>query len=273
MLSAGYMVTRSQMDTFSKKRPEYALASTPEKKCLNVASIVSNYYVSCPTVGKMPTYGELTLIKFAQISVRNNDSQSRSMRVGIKVFGSADPISWLGYQSIGIGETYTFVFENLVTGTSYAVYFQESTNTQTMYSFVNNAYVSTLTGYGYIQSTLIVGGEQQCNKKIMLYVSSMNISIRAISQSPMNVRLWGVTFDQSAYATTDHLFENVPFADTFSFEVSGVSATGGYVVGAECQPTPQNFDPIYNDESGCEYEFNTGTTLGTDYYEITVTIP
>gem|GEM_PF-4126785 len=270
------MVTREQVDSWCEKRPAYAAGSIPAKKCLNDASMTPNYYVSCSTTGgKMPTYDDLTKIRFAEIVFHNNGSQSRSLRAGFKVYGSPEPITWCGFHTTGIDETYTFVLEGLASGTSYAVYIQESSNTQDMFGFINGSYVSTVTGYGYIQSTLISGSQQKSTQYIHVYVSTMKISIRVKNDDlrPMNIHLWGSVYDQTAISVTEYTFENIPFNNVFSISIWGVNATPGYDIGAWCGPTPYDFQAIYLANDECEYEFNTGSTLGVDYYEVTIVIP
>lgn len=272
------------MDTWCEKRPGYAAGSIPEKKCLNVASMTSNYYVSCSTTGgKMPTYDELTLIKFAEISIKNNDTVSRQLRVGFKRLGTSDTITWASYQTLNAGVTGTYVLEGIAANQNYAVYVQ-CPDYISFYTFVDSSYVSTITdGYGYFEQVL-TGTAQKSPKVIEIYAAQMSIQLQVItspSNTPMDVEIWrsGTIYYQQN--TLDVTFD-IPWNTIFSVIISGVNTTHEYdTVTAECYPDPRYisgntngaFDAVYNDISGCEYEFCTGQIFQTNKFVIDVSIP
>jgi len=272
------MVTRYQMDTWCEKRPAYAAGSIPAQKCLNVASMTPNYYVSCTTTGgKMPTYDELTKINFAEISIKNNDTVTRSIRIGYKVYGSNDSITWTDYQNLNAGITGTYVMEGFAASTNYAIYVQ-CTDYINMYAFVDNDIVATITdGYGYF-GLVLTGTAQKSPKVIQIYAAELSVQLRVVSPSPYtDVELSRTVTFAYQYNTQDVTFD-IPWNTPFSIIISGVNASENNVVTGLCTPdtneiTNGSFMEIYSELSGCEYEFCTGSDFVTNLFEVEIFIP
>jgi hypothetical protein len=264
MLSAGYLVTRAEMDSWCKKRPEYNLANTNANLCLSASQITDNYYSTCSASGRMPTYSDLSLIRYAVIPVRNNYNVATQIRVGWKVSGGT--VVWTSFVTVSAGAAYEFAIEGLpINQTVY--FYLDSNSGQNFYVFQNNTYTGVVGDSSYFTCVPIPSTSHQLSPivfTVMLY--TVKVDVHITTDVTMSVRVYDASYDQ--YKTgTDMLFEGVPWNTTFGIYATG-SAGGGNEFYATNPTSFYDFQVMYADSTTIEIEVGTGSTIAKAVYEV-----
>lgn len=265
MLSAGYLVTRSEMDSWCKKRPGYNLAGINANLCLTASQITDNYYSKCSASGRMPTYSDLSLIRYAVIPIRNNYNTSVQIRVGWKVSGGT--VVWTSFVTVFAGAAYEFAIEELPINQT--VYFYLDSNAgQNFYVFQNNTYTGVVGDSSYFTCVPIPSTSHQISPivfTVMLYTVKVSLLVKAARS--ITARVYNASYDRQMTGA-ELLFDGVPWYTAFSLVITG-DAGGGkifyidYTVGNWADEYQS-----YADRYGLSVELQTGSTPTNNHFEV-----
>lgn len=272
MLSPGYLVTRGEMDSWCKKRPEYNLASTNANLCLSATQITSNYYSTCSASGRMPTFSDLGLIRYAVIPVTNNHTSNAQIRVGWKVSGGST--TWTSFRTLTPGSTSEYIIEGLPVNQTVYFYLDSDYSAQSFYVFLNNSFVSTVADGGYFTCTPITGSTSSYQKSLISFhvmFAKVKVSLTVYSDINVTARIYNASIDFTRNGT-EMTFTNVPWNDTFSLRISGDAGGGNafyidYMTGSWADTYI-----VFSDRYDLEVELQTGATPTNNHFEIYIGI-
>ena len=260
-LTNGYLVTRSELDGWSEKRPTYTASGITSTKCLSLSEITSNYFVTGATESMLSTFDDLSKIKFMTTSIKNNSGAMTSYRIAYK--GSSESTykysPWV-YNIPTTGTVLTYC-ENLTGNTNYYVYLNDG-STNFGYLFVNGQYNSN----NYF--TPVTGTTAQKNQlPIMLQAGGVTCNLHITTNSnAMKVNVYNGTYNLERQGT-NLVFENVPWNAMYSIDAYNVSGQYGLNYSATDNTGFYSFDVVSAGEDYINIEVDTGSNFDkTDYY-------
>jgi len=264
------LVTRGEMDSWCKKRSEYNLASTNANLCLSASQITSNYYSTCSASGRMPTYSDLGLIRYAVIPVTNNHTANAQIRIGWKVSGGST--TWTSFRTLTPGATSEYIIEGLPVNQTVFLYLDSDYSAQSFYVFLNNSYVSTVADGGYFTCTPITGSTSSYQESLIRFVvmfAKVKVSLTVYSDINVTARIYNASIDFTRNGT-EMTFTNVPWNDTFSLKISGDAGGGKAFYLDSTSGSFADIYEVYADRYGLELELQTGTTPTNNHFEVSI---
>jgi hypothetical protein len=204
------------------------------------------------------------------IDVYNYDTlgdNPKSIRVGLKRYGSPDAIMWSSYRSIALDGSSPFDLP-VSKDITYSLYI-ESDSIQDIFMYRNSGIVDSV----YSKTEMSVNAVLAPNNIVYpwsIYLGEVRVSISMMSEFQATMSVNGVTYDN----TTGQLFDGISM-NTGPFQVIASELPGALGLWhQEVSPDPGGFEELSLGSNSCSYMFILSMILGEppshDYYNIYV---